>query len=109
MTSEVKHTPGPFRYEWLPASYVFKVSGVGGILCYTKGVTAKQSPDVLEANAAFIVTACNSHYPMLEALEEVTHEVEAALRCVTNHETRAEMQTKATKARAAIRLAKGGV
>lgn len=59
-----------------------KYNGQGGVvIADTNPFTEYPTPDSKgkKANAAFIVTACNNHYQLLEALEAAQHEINAAI------------------------------
>ena len=81
---------------------------------FTKEVATVTGPQggEQEANAAMIVRAVNSHHAMLEALEEVTDDLEAEIEAkrgsVLERTTERDL-ISVRKAHAAIRLAKGGV
>jgi len=68
---EGKHTPGPWKIDAGPRSYAIKATeGLSKAKCICdmrlpqdNGVPIKQ----IDANACFIVKACNSHYALLDA------------------------------------------
>lgn len=85
MTKEIKHTPLPWKMDGdgfdsvaardfgTDGYCIFSVDDDG---CYKDGIC-----DLLnivddaesQANAEFIIRACNSHYELLEALKQVNH------------------------------------
>lgn len=84
MTQEVKHTPLPW-----------KQNNVGDVVS-GKTVILETYDNQDEANAAFIVRACNAHYALIEALEGLLKEM--------NGYGDEEHEAKAI---AALKLAKG--
>jgi len=73
--TEYKHTELPFSVGETRGDYIdinHHVSYAGAISGVIVKVTARQSwKQEAEANAEFIVKACNSHYELLEALQAV--------------------------------------
>jgi len=82
-----KHTPTPWHNDYMPStgfgcgygkSQIIASGGqaIAGIACvepnkgemYHKGTLSKEAMDTLEANAEFIVRACNNHDALIEAL-----------------------------------------
>lgn len=60
---------------------------------------------ITKEDATFIVTACNSHTALVEALQQLTFEVSHHLQ---SNDRGALVQNAVTNARAALALAKGG-
>ena len=73
--TEAKHTPGPWKKADIGRNASYFTTGKQGspvIWSVTDGknrICVLSALDEAEANAAFIVRACNSHYEMLEALK----------------------------------------
>jgi len=67
-----QHTPVPWTYE--AGSEIISVQGTRRLLVAQVLETAmlKDEPDHREADAAFIVRACNAHEELLEALNRLT-------------------------------------
>ena len=65
-TKQAQRTPGPWQY-------VIGQSGTRGLICTTTGETVVNihAPAQIEANAAFIVRACNAHDDLLAALKYI--------------------------------------
>ena len=60
-----------------------------------------------EANAAFIVTACNAHYDLVEALEEMISKLEIAARLECSEPFDIEKLPLVKKGRTALSKARG--
>ena len=114
-----KHTPGPWRLEdWVDAGNGARVMAAdGGPVCRVDGATAwagvagtgVRTSRERDANAAFIVQACNSHDELLEALEElvrINEEHNAAVEAVTGRPLNWK-DTYLERARAALARARG--
>jgi hypothetical protein len=78
---QATHTPGPWEYHRASNYIGFSIAPVGVLPTLAAverpagsgnliNITAFNFPGETEANAAFIVTACNSHAGLLEALRE---------------------------------------
>lgn len=67
----VEHTPGPWTVAKRNSKLVSLISAnsEGGDANGGVYVAKTQGPDS-DANAAFIIRACNSHYDLIEALRE---------------------------------------
>ena len=93
-----KHTPLPW-HKSKDNSGIF-IAGNGGRIAevfYGQKITTKHQTEQ-EANAAFIVKCCNSHYELLAALKELS-----------SHATKLNLQhQRYDKAREAIAKAEGG-
>jgi len=111
------HTKGPWHkgraYEC--EDWIIFARGIPWQLAYLRDDKRANWP--LEANARRIVACVNALEgfdiaaieagvvkQLVEALEATTHEVEATIRCITNEQTRNEMQAVADKARNALAL-----
>jgi hypothetical protein len=112
---ERKHTPGPWE-SFLDEDWgrVVKCQRTPGsdIMCVidTREVADDKSFEERDANAEFIVRACNAHYDLLEALEEYAG-VEIDLTEASCHVGICSMEkcgrcSREIKARAAIAKAK---
>ena len=65
-THKVKHTPLPWRVETKAITH----PDIGDVAVVYMINNADESVYEQEANAKFIVRACNSHYELLEACKE---------------------------------------
>lgn len=89
-----KHTPVP----WCVVPGTSAIHTEDGL--YLGGANLRQGEN--EANAAFIVRACNSHYELLEALEALSEMLYAAPNWMLQR-----YRLPISKARAAIAKARG--
>jgi len=69
---EIKHTIGPLRTTPAPKGYIeliYSDDGNGFLFaeCNPRNVGSRQA----KLNAEFIVRACNSHYPLLNAAKDL--------------------------------------
>ena len=83
MTDTPAHTPGPWESQPLEtgddAGVSIIGSDLGGLVCASLPWPSEiDSGDYsrVEANAAFIVRACNSHYQLVDALREAIDAIE---------------------------------
>ena len=67
MNTQTKHTPGP----WIQENGSIKAVSRGHWFPVARIEKRKFTPEGIEANAAFIVRACNTHDEMLAALKYV--------------------------------------
>lgn len=96
MTNEIKHTELPFKLVYSATSILpgilIKADNIAeapiGLIPYALNATDKQKR-YTQANAEFIVRACNNHYKLLAALKEMRADKGACL---------AEIAAKADKA-----------
>ena len=99
--TEQKHTPTPWAIKRTEDWATLSVSIVDSDGQEVATITPRGStPDEMEANAAFIVTACNSHDALVEALEMLLADLNSMPQCYIqeDHEN---------FARAALTLATG--
>jgi hypothetical protein len=68
--TKAQHTPLPWTYEGFTS--IFAPSG----LAVANTRADHFGADRAQANAAFIVRACNSHYEMVEALETLLADID---------------------------------
>jgi hypothetical protein len=104
MMTERKHSPIPFHKEFDEQYEVMFIYAEDGT-CIGETTT---TPDyrLNDINAEFVLTACNSHYELLEALEEVEHQL---YNYIAEHygSYTAESDVFIRQARAVITKAKG--
>ena len=100
---ETSHTPGPWKQHATPGKIYASVRGADGRCVADCG---SRSDVIAQANAEFIVRACNAHDDLLEALEACERALDEAYfaepdgcGCLACESLR--------KARAAIAKAKG--
>lgn len=74
-TPEVKHTPLPWNAHSNNNDDYIDIDSSGTRITSIPLVSVLDNEES-EANAAFIVKACNSHYTLLEALKEMVNEYE---------------------------------
>jgi len=67
--SEIKHTPGPWRIDAPAGSVIIGPDEIDVALTFAGSGFRELETD--EANAEFIVRACNSHDELLAALQRV--------------------------------------
>lgn len=111
------HTPTPWKvlYPSLNISADVPCSGVlagvcrwcAGLPSTVPGVAFDLSRDEQEANARFIVRACNSHEKLVEAIEQLLDTFYGGGDRTEGHEMAMQRQAYAA-ARAALALAEGG-
>jgi hypothetical protein len=106
-----QHTPLPWR-PFLDGSN-WHIDGKARGLAWGRQVAKLASHSEAEANAAFIVTACNSHQALVEALLSAVQDLVASN--IVDNVLREEKGQKplpeyasVAKARAALALAEGG-
>jgi hypothetical protein len=66
MLAVIKHTPTPWVEQDMPAGCNDRITADDG-----KGTTICEFPYGLDANAAFIVRACNAHHELVAALKDM--------------------------------------
>lgn len=71
-TSKVKHTPLPWNYHNSNNDDYLDIDSAG-----TRITSIFNVDKEAKANAEFIVTACNSHYELLEALKKAESSLES--------------------------------
>ena len=105
----MKHTPGPWEICKHGTPEAFPQYGV-----YAEGnqndhvIVKGDNQENAEANAAFIVRACNSHYEMLEALKQYIRYMDANGMPVGDDDIRILIPSElARNARQAIEKAEG--
>ena len=84
-----KHTPGP----WIASGCVVyggDGKAVADLVAGVCNVPSTRHPDVVEANAAFIVRAVNNHAKLLAALEALREDLQARLDASTEGTTVAD-------------------
>ena len=91
MTQETKHTPGPWAAVrnatyWEFGNYNHNHGQIGDCcvsnwLYDEEGnpISQEEAGKIAEANAEFIVRACNAHYELLEALEGLINGIGAGI------------------------------
>lgn len=98
------HTPTPYHVGEGKASIIIYDSR-GNAIADAKTFHGKHEDGQAEANAAFIVRACNSHAELLEALETLLKQYDILLDELTEEEFSGYPEVIA--ARAALAKAKG--
>ncbi len=113
-TQKTQHTPGPWRVERSPLPSLPSHVGIsGGDHIWLAAVVARlngQKYPEGEANAAFIVRACNNHEALVAALRSCSEALDEAKRFADSKgslELAAFCASEAEQARAALAAAKG--
>lgn len=76
-------------------------------ICTELGFPGSVGGDTGQANAAFIVRACNSHDALVKALADITYAIEHGITSATMRECEGKPNSLLTQAKAALDAARG--